>query len=259
MIVGKFKNDVAAEVTRLNLKMGETGVESLTDRSAADRSKRFSSTRSSGASRKFQMSGKREASELRAVHRCFRAPGALALLKQPRVAVFCLSAMLFALLATGCSSDQKPIVFLSETKVPAFAENSAASASELPGVSKVDEQKIDVAVFSYLLKQKLWDNGNYSAIFLQSDDGVVNSMIQKFPDHNPPIKQSSHLDLKSAQMPLDHDTGLPVMILSADIGEPNADGSVVAVGRWYAGSVVKGDCTFTLKKNGDSWTIASVK
>ncbi|HZI30841.1 MAG TPA: hypothetical protein VFF11_00795 [Candidatus Binatia bacterium] len=148
---------------------------------------------------------------------------------------------------------------MSEAKVPAFAESPAISAGELKGVSKVDEQKIDVAVFSYLLKQKLWDNGDYSAIFLQADDNVVDGMIQKFPNHQPPIKQSSHLDLKSAQMPLDKDTGLPVMILGTDVGEPEADGTVDVVGRWYAGSVVKGDYTFTMKKTGDDWTISTVK
>ena len=143
--------------------------------------------------------------------------------------------------------------------MPAFAESAAISPGELKGVSKVDEQKIDVAVFSYLLKQKLWDNGDYSAIFLQADDNVVQGMIQKFPDHNPPIKQSSHLDLHSAKMPLDRDTGLPVLILGAEIGEPNADGTVDVVGRWYAGSVVKGDYTFTMKKSGADWAITAVK
>lgn len=169
------------------------------------------------------------------------------------------SLAIFGLIATGCSSNQKPIVFLSAVKVPAFAESSAASPAELKGVSKVDEQGIDVAVFSYLLKQNLWDNGDYSAIFLQADDNVVQGLIQKFPHHNPPIKQSSHLDLHSAKMPLDRDTGLPVLILGTEIGAPKADGSVDVVGRWYAGNVVKGHDTFTLKKKGNDWIISAVK
>lgn len=165
----------------------------------------------------------------------------------------CCGAVLLAGLAAGCATDQEPIVFYSEARIPATAAQPADAAR---GLSKLDEQKIDVAVFSHLLTQHFWDNGDYSALFLQADDEVVTAMIQKFPDHNPPLKQSSHLDLRSAQSPLDRDTGLPVMILGVDMGDPNADGSVEAVGRWYAGTAVKGSYSFTLKKAGDDWTIA---
>lgn len=166
---------------------------------------------------------------------------------------------LLALAAAGCSTDERPIVFLSEVKVPGYVENPSGSLKETQGLSKVDEQKIEIAVFSHLLRQKLWDNGDFSAIFLQADETVVDGMIRKFPHHAPPIKESSHLDLDSAKMPLDRDTGLPVLILNADIGALKPDGTVDVVGRWYAGSVVKGDATFTLKKAGEDWSVAVVQ
>lgn len=183
--------------------------------------------------------------------------------RNPLLPGACFSGLIAcALLFTGCSNNQKPIVFLSAAKVPAFARNNTASSiksQNTHGLSKVDEQKIEMDVFSYLLKHKQWDNGDYSAIFLQASDNVVQGLIQKFPNHQPPIKQSSHLDLHSAKMPLDRDTGMPVMILGTEIGKPKANGTVDVIGRWYAGSVAKGDYTFTLKKTRGAWKIVSVK
>jgi hypothetical protein len=59
--------------------------------------------------------------------------------------------------------------------------------------------------------------------------------------------------------PIDKDTGRPAMILSVDVGEPNADDSVDALGKWYAGGAVTGFYSFVLKKSGDDWTIDGVK
>ena len=49
------------------------------------------------------------------------------------------------------------------------------------------------------------------------------------------------------------------MILSADVNEPNPDGSVDAVGRWYAGDAVTGFRAFHLEKAGDEWQITEAR
>lgn len=48
------------------------------------------------------------------------------------------------------------------------------------------------------------------------------------------------------------------MILSVDTLDPE-DGTVEAVGRWFAGDAVTGFYTFELKKIGGKWRIQSVK
>ena len=165
-----------------------------------------------------------------------------------------LSAAMSVLLA-GCGTDE-PIYFASEAKLPAQMAGASAVAK---GLTKVDERAIDMVVFSYLLDRHFWEDGNYTALFLQADDAVVAAMTKKYPNHNPPIKESFHIDLRSNQSPLDKDTGKPVMILGADVSDPNADGSVDVIGRWYAGGAVQGFRTFHLKRTGDDWTIAGVK
>ena len=154
-------------------------------------------------------------------------------------------------LLAGCSTDE-PIYFASEAKLPAAMVVASA-------VAKDDEHKIDMVVFSYLLDRHFWEDGNYTALFLQADETVVAAMTKKYPNHNPPIKESFHIDLRSNQSPLDKDTGKPVMILGVDVSDPNADGSLDVIGRWYAGGAVQGFHTFHLKRTGDDWTIASVK
>ena len=169
----------------------------------------------------------------------------------------CFSAVgLGILLTAGCASDKEPIVFYSEAKIPAAMTEAATVAK---GLSKADEEKVDTVVFCYLLDRHVWESGNYTALFLQADDTVVDGMIKKYPNHIPPIKQSNHIDLRSNQSPLDKDTGQPVMILGADLSDPNADGTVDVVGRWYAGGAVQGSYTFNLKKTGDDWPIVTVK
>jgi hypothetical protein len=49
------------------------------------------------------------------------------------------------------------------------------------------------------------------------------------------------------------------MILSAEVSEPNADDSVDALGRWYAGDAVTGFRAFNLKKADGEWQIVNVK
>ena len=170
---------------------------------------------------------------------------------------FIFGALFCALLTAGCGTDE-PIYFASAAKMPVeMAEASASAAAK--GLTKADEEKIDVVVLGYLLDRHFWEGGNYTALFLQADDKVVALMMAKYPNHNPPIKESFHIDLRSNQSPLDKDTGKPVMILGADVSDPNTDGSVDVIGRWYAGGAVQGFYTFNLKKTGDDWTIASVK
>jgi hypothetical protein len=164
-------------------------------------------------------------------------------------------AVLGVLLTAGCAKDE-PIYFASEARIPA----SVAAASTAPhGLSKSDEEKIDMVVLGYLLDRQVSTNGNYTAVFLQADDAVVKAMMKKFPNHNPPLKENSRVDLRSKQSPLDKDTGKPAMILGVDAGEPGSDGTVNVIGRWYAGVAAQGYDTFTLKKTGGDWPIASVK
>ena len=160
-----------------------------------------------------------------------------------------------ALFAAGCGTDE-PIYFASAVKMPAQMAEASAVAR---GLTKDEERKIDLVVFSYLLERHFWEDGNYTALFVQADDMVVEALIKKYPTHNPPVKQSYHIDLRSNQSPLDKDTGKPVMILGADVSDPNADGTVDVIGRWYAGTAVQGFYTFTLKKNGDAWIITEVR
>jgi hypothetical protein len=164
--------------------------------------------------------------------------------------------VLVGLLAAGCGTNDEKIYFASEVKIPASV---AVTAPVAPSLSKADEHKIDMVVFGYLFERRFWEGGDYTALFLQADDAVVDAMIKKFPNHVPPIKQSYHIDLRSNQSPLDKDTGKPVMILGADVSDPDAEGTVDVIGRWYAGGAVQGFYTFKLKKAGDDWTIASVK
>jgi hypothetical protein len=116
-----------------------------------------------------------------------------------------------------------------------------------------------LVILSYLLDRHFWEDGNYTALFLQADDAVAAAMMKKYPNHNPPIKESYHIDLRSNQSPLDKDTGKPVMILGVDVSDPNADGTVDVIGRWFAGGAVQGFYTFKLQKTGDDWPIVSVK
>ena len=169
---------------------------------------------------------------------------------------YIFSAAFLVCLLAGCGTSNEKIYFASEAKMPATV---AVMSPVAPTLSKADEHKIDMVVFGYLFDRHFWEGGDYTALFLQADDEVVDAMMKKFPGHVPPIKQSYHIDLRANQSPLDKDTGRPVMILGADVSDPDADGTVDVIGRWYAGGAVQGFYTFKLKKAGDDWTIASVK
>ena len=125
-------------------------------------------------------------------------------------------------------------------------------------VENSDAFKIDRIVYGYLLQRHFWDNGEYSAVFLQGSDAEVAALIRTFPDHIPPIKTGDRAVLHPNQTPIDRETGRPAMILSVDALDPT-NGTVEAVGTWYAGEAVSGLYTFVLKKTGDDWVLESVR
>ena len=163
-------------------------------------------------------------------------------------------------LAAGCAThkNKDKIAFSDDAEIRA-----AAASAVVPPVQKkldkADELKIEQLIFGYLLERHFWDLADYSAIFLQADDAQVAGMMKKYPNHIPPIKQSFHAYLPGHRTPVDKDTNKPAMILSADVNEPNADDSVDALGRWYAGDAVAGFRAFHVKKTGGDWQIVTVK
>jgi len=166
-----------------------------------------------------------------------------------------LFAAALALSLVGCASTEN-IPLLSESKAP---DLDAGAPNKAKTLAKEDEDKIDLVIFGYLLDRHFWDDANYTALFLQASDSVVDAMMAKYPKHQPPIKASYHINLRDNQSPLDRDTGKPVMILGVDANDPSADDSVDAIGRWYAGGAVQGFYTFTLRKTGDDWVILEVR
>jgi hypothetical protein len=121
-----------------------------------------------------------------------------------------------------------------------------------------DAFKIDEAVYGYLLQRHFWDGGEYTAIFLQGEDAEVDAIRRDFPNHVPPIKPSKRAKLHPNRTLMDRDTDKPAMILGVEASEP-ANGTVEAIGTWYAGGAVSGHYTFSLKKVNGEWMIESVK
>jgi hypothetical protein len=164
------------------------------------------------------------------------------------------------LVAAGCASHkpEQKIVFSDEADIRA-ATASAAQEPPQKRLERADELRIEQVIFGYLLERHFWDLADYSAVFLQTDDAQVKAMMKLYPDHIPPIKPTFHARVESHRTPVDKDTNKPAMILSADINEPNADDSVDAIGRWYAGDAVTGFRAFNLKKMDGDWQITNVK
>jgi hypothetical protein len=160
-------------------------------------------------------------------------------------------------LAPGCSVPKENIVFTDGPDIRAAMANTTSPAQKR--LEKADELRIEQVIYSYLLERHFWDLADYSAVFLQADDAQVLAMMKKYPDHVPPIKPSTRARIRSHRTPVDRDTRKPAMVLSAEVNEPNADDSVDAIGRWYAGDAVTGFRAFHLVKAGDDWQIADVK
>jgi hypothetical protein len=169
---------------------------------------------------------------------------------------FAFAALLVSL-ATGCSTDKETIQF-SDAHLQRPDDPITRTATDPKKLGKQDLSKVELAIYNYLLQRHFWDNGEYSAIFLQGNDDEVDAVIKQFPKHVPPVKTSDHAQLVPNRTPLDKDTGKPAMILSVDALDPEGD-TVQAIGKWYAGGAVSGFYTFTLKKTGDGWVIESVK
>jgi hypothetical protein len=171
-------------------------------------------------------------------------------------AIFLFAPVICLLLLTGCATDNEPIHFSGDKSLPTLATNSPATVLQKNNsLALADEQKILNAVFSNLLTRHFWDDGGYTAIFLQADDGVVAALQKKFHDRQPPIKEAYRVSLLENTAPRDRDTGQPAMILSADVSDPEADGTVTAIGKWFAGGAVTGFYSYRLMRTGDDWTI----
>lgn len=134
------------------------------------------------------------------------------------------------------------------------AEESGASRK----LESRDDFKIEMAVYGYLLEKHSWDNGEYTAIFVEGSDARVAALIRKFPNHVPPIKPSNRMQLHPNQAPIDKDTGKPAMILGVEAMDPT-NGVAEAIGTWYAGGTVSGLYAFVLVKVDGEWTIQSAK
>ncbi len=157
-------------------------------------------------------------------------------------------------LAAGCASNKNKIVFTDDGSMPRLATNALAPPT-VKGLEKSDVVKIELQVFGALLTRHFWDDGNYTAIFLQADEAEVKAMQEKFPGRVPPIKAGHRADVRLNRTPLDKDTGKSAMMLSVDVSEPDADGAVPAIGKWFAGGAVTGFYSFVLKKSGEDWEI----
>jgi hypothetical protein len=177
-------------------------------------------------------------------------------------AITAISMALALIFLSGCGVDKEPIQFSDEHMATLGSRAEAPAASpkkqEKQKLSKQDLFKVEVAVYSDLLQRHFWDNGEYSAVFLQGDDDEVDALIKAFPNHVPPVKRSYSADLQPNRTPVDKETGKPAMILSVDTLDPEGD-TVQAIGKWYAGGAVSGFYTFTLKRNGVDWVVESAK
>jgi hypothetical protein len=163
--------------------------------------------------------------------------------------------VLSAGLLAGCSWDKETIHFSDEhlQRPPEPLIGTSPASSKL---SRQDLLKVKLAVYGFLLERHFWDDGGYSAVFVQGSDDEVDAVIKEFPQHIPPVKTSDHAQLFPNRTPMDKDTGQPAMILSVDAADPE-DGLVQAIGKWYAGGAVSGFYTFTLENDGAGWVIES--
>lgn len=152
----------------------------------------------------------------------------------------------------GCVNYSEKIIFPSEALMaPAPPDAQPMGISKL---AKAEIAQIEFAILENLLQRHLGDDGTYSAVFLHSSQETTQLLMEKFPHHQPPIKQLWHLEMRATQSPLDQDTQLPALVLSVETLEPEND-FVQAIGRWNGGEAVKGFDTFELKKVNQAWVI----
>jgi len=162
----------------------------------------------------------------------------------------------------GCGANKEPIQFSAEHMATIGGRAEAPVAlpvkGKKPKLSRMDLFKVEVVVYSDLLRRHFWDDGEYSAVFLQGDDDEVDVLIKAFPHHVPPIKRSYHADVRPNRTPVDRETGRPAMILSVDTLDP-VDDKVQAIGKWYAGGAVTGFYNFSLRKINGDWVVESAQ
>jgi len=120
-----------------------------------------------------------------------------------------------------------------------------------------EEFKIEKVVYAYLLERDIWRERDYSAVFLKGSDEEVAALMQRFPNHVPPLKPSTAADVQPNQTPRDKQTGKPGVILSATASEPTGD-RVEAIGNYYGGALYSGMYVFELKRVEGEWRIESV-
>ena len=163
---------------------------------------------------------------------------------------------LAAFMLTGCVYDHERIVLLSE---PTAGLHPVEPTPKLaPSLSMAELAQVEQQVFTRLLQGHFGDNGDYSAIFLQASERQTTDLMKRFPEHNPPLKQLWHSDIRPGFAPMDKDTGRPAMIFSVEEMDPE-NNQVTAIGRWYAGDAVKGFYTYTLTKTAGSWIIPATE
>lgn len=167
----------------------------------------------------------------------------------------CFAALIVTLL-TGCLYDKRPIEFSSDYH-PTF-EKPASIRSVKPTLSKAELAQVELEVFSYLLSRDWDDDKQLSAIFITGEESLTQSLVKKFPHHVPAIKPWWHLAQHTGLSPVDTDTGRAALVLTAEVDDPE-DGTVIAIGKWFAGDAISGFHTFELKQASGQWRIQSVK
>jgi hypothetical protein len=170
----------------------------------------------------------------------------------------CYFSIFIAILTmTGCTAGREKITFSSESLPAQPQADSIPSPPKIKGLEKEELEKIEVVVFSYLL-QKHFGDDEFSAIFLETTDAETSVLAKKFPKHIPPIKTLWHAQIRPNRSPLDRDTSRPAIIFNVNALE-SENGTVEAIGRWFAGDARAGFYIFELRKSGDDWLIKSMK
>ena len=160
-------------------------------------------------------------------------------------------------LMAGCASPEV-ISFNDEASIARLKQTEPPVPLVKPGLPPAERRKIEREVFIWLLASPVGSDSRYSAVFLKADETGTSSLMKQFPSHVPPIKQLWHLETRLGQSPLDKDTGRKAILLSVDVMEPE-NGTVVAIGKWFAGDAAAGFHTFELKQNGNQWQIRTAK
>jgi hypothetical protein len=144
---------------------------------------------------------------------------------------------------------------------------SACHTSSSPGPDQngtpspaLDRERfqIETAVYRHLFGLSFWSQRRYSAVFVQGDEQRVRRFMAEFPGQVPPIKPTAVAELRPHSTPVDTTTGQPAVLLVATASDPEGD-QAGAVGTYYAGAMIRGKFFYTLKSQGGTWVIETVK